>query len=822
MILRRREFLKLLGVAAGAAGATGCGRMWQVPDRLVELALRGPGIEEWRQTICGLCPAGCGLSVRTVDGIPVGLKGNPRHPLNRGGLCPVGQAALELLYSPARLREPLRRGEDGELHPATWDATLVEIGELLTRLRSAEGGPRVAMLTGEPSRLFYDLATRFVNALGSPHIARFQPADTVPFFLSQGREDAPGVDLAGTDLVLSFGLDLYEDGAAPVHAMAATVGSRAAAERAALLHVGTRLSPSASKAEQFVTIRPGSHGAFALGVAHVLVRESDYDRRFVADHASGFEDWTDERGRRRLGFRRLLLERYYPDRAARLCGCEPDRIIQVARRFGAARSPVAMAGGDAVAGSNATSTAMAIHALNALVGAFDRPGGVVLPPRLPTTSLEPLDGPIAGTSLFAADGGSAAFGFDPVEALVERGVEGPQALEVLFVLGANPVHASPVGDRLREAIARIPTVVAFASFLDQTAACADIVLPTASFLEAWHEVTTPETVAVSVLGLGAPVVEPQFDARHAGDVLLDLARRVGSPVDTALPWPAYVDYLKHRLEGIWISGEGTAISGSFEESWVHFLEERGWRFLEHADPGEFWNDMVAAAGWWNPVRERGDWQRLFPTPSGRFEFFSSALERRLSELGRDADDTLGPEEAVDRGCAVLGLEASGDEACLPHFEPLREAGDGDVVLIPFRPITARGGHGVLSPMVMEMFGHSVLSGWETWMELAPETAAGLGFADGDTVAVESERGAIEAVVRVRPGAAPGAAHVALGLGQTGLGAVPRPIGANPIELLARVPDPLSGVLSTASSRVRLRLVHRRAHGGPAPFIEEES
>ena len=120
-----------------------------------------------------------------------------------------------------------------------------------------------------------------------------------------GIGQVPGFDLGKADLVMSFGLDLFEDGSAPLHAISSVVGSRATEERAALLYAGTRLSSGSSKAEIYVPIEPGTHGALALGVAHVLVREGNYDKAFVAEHTFGFDDWGDDRGRERLGFRRL-------------------------------------------------------------------------------------------------------------------------------------------------------------------------------------------------------------------------------------------------------------------------------------------------------------------------------------------------------------------------------------------------------------------------------------------------------------------------------------------------------------------------------------
>jgi anaerobic selenocysteine-containing dehydrogenase len=299
-------------------------------------------------------------------------------------------------------------------------------------------------------------------------------------------------------------------------------------------------------------------------------------------------------------------------------------------------------------------------------------------------------------------------------------------------------------------------------------------------------------VALSTLGLGKPVIEPLFDSRHPGDVLLDLGRRLAGTAGKELPWSTYQDYLKHRLEGLVVSGEGSIVTGSFEESWVHFLEARGWRFLEHRTIEDFWAELEQEAGWWNPVLTRGDWGRLFQTPSGRFEFFSQNLQDQFGESEDDA-------------------------SFLPHFEPLEKVGDGDLTLIPFRPITARGGLSSVSPMVLEMFGYPFLDGWQTWAELAPETAHDQNLGDGDIVAVESDRGSVEAVVRVQPGTTMGTVHMPVGLGyQEGFGAGGG-VGANPIELVLPARDSLSGNLSRASTQVRLRLLRRRPHGGPPPM-----
>jgi anaerobic selenocysteine-containing dehydrogenase len=756
------------------------------------------------------------MTVRLVDGLPVGLKGNPHHPLNRGGLCPVGQAGLDVRYSTARLRTPQRQGQGG-LEPTTWETALEEIASRLRELRGANQGQRVALLTGTADQLFLELAQQIAHSMGSPHVARLDETVVTPYLLSQGTDEAPGFDLEHSDLVLALGFDLYEDGPAPLHAISAMVGTRPAERRTTLIHVGTRQSPTASKAEEHLVVRPGSYAALALGVAHVLVREGGYDRDFVAQHTFGFDDWTDERGERRLGFRRLLLERYYPERAAQLCGLDAASIVRVARRFANASSPIALIGGAATSATNTTWTVLAVQALNALIGAFDRPGGIFFPRAIPMQPLPPLPEAASdlGSSLFAASESNAAlFGIDPVEALADAVLSDSNPIDILFVAECDPAHQSPAWPRLLEAFERVPLVVALTPFLDETARRADIVLPTHVPLEDWRVSTTPATVSFSVLGIARPVVE-SIDTRHAADLLLELAGRSApeSAEMAALPWKTYEGYLEDRLEGLAISGEGAIVTGSFEEDWKHFLEERGWRFLEHKRPQDFWRDLTHNAAWWNPVRAQTDLPRLFATPSGRYEFHSQTLERRLRELGSRVDGTSAEEDSLRVAARALGLQVESDEVCLPHYEPALEGGEGPLTLLPFRPITARGEFGSNSRMLMEMFGYTVFSGWQTWAEFSSETAHALDVEDGDLVALESDRGSIEAVVRVMPWGAAEAVHVPLGLGREVEG---RRIGANPVDVVPLLRDPISGALALDSTRVNLRLVRRRQHGGPAP------
>jgi anaerobic selenocysteine-containing dehydrogenase len=151
MLIERREFLKLLGglsgaLVVGSAGMAGVGQMLDVPDQLIDRLRTGPGIETWKSTICGQCGGGCGIRVRLIDEIPVYIKGNPLHPVNQGGMCPLGHSALEVLFNPDRVKTPMRRVGpvgSGKWEPLDWQPALDRISSELSRLRQNGEAHRV-------------------------------------------------------------------------------------------------------------------------------------------------------------------------------------------------------------------------------------------------------------------------------------------------------------------------------------------------------------------------------------------------------------------------------------------------------------------------------------------------------------------------------------------------------------------------------------------------------------------------------------------------------------------------------------------------------
>jgi anaerobic selenocysteine-containing dehydrogenase len=216
MKIPRRKFLRILGVTTGGAVAFGgVKKIWSVPEKLFEQAKIGPGIETWKNTICRLCSSGCGIRVRLIDGIPVRITGNPIYPVNRGGMCPLGEVGLEVLFHPDRLQGPLRRVKNGsknQWEPVSWENAITMVVNRLKTLRGKGNPHRFAVVSGEDRGLVADFFRRFLKSYGSPNFIFIgeNAGKTIPYFLTQGLREIPGYSFKKVDYILNLGSNFLE------------------------------------------------------------------------------------------------------------------------------------------------------------------------------------------------------------------------------------------------------------------------------------------------------------------------------------------------------------------------------------------------------------------------------------------------------------------------------------------------------------------------------------------------------------------------------------------------------------------------------------
>ncbi len=505
--MNRRDFFRIVGTSGATAALAGC---QQPAEQILPLVVPNeqivPGVAAWFSTVCRECPAGCGVIARNREGRVVKLEGNPDHPVNQGALCIRGQAALQGLYHPDRFAGPQRR-EGGALRSVGWDDALKSVADRLAELRRGGRGRGIALVTQLESGSAGALMDRWTQALGARPRVTFEPfgyeairaASRIVF----NRDAIPHYALDEAEVILSFGADFIEtwlSNVAYARAFARMHGFREG-RAGTVVHVEPRQSLTAANADEWVRNAPGTEGLLALGILRVMVEERIADRRF-ADAVVGVD----------------------VKKIAEESGVGVETITRLAKLFADGRRALAIGGGVAMAGSNATPTLVAINLLNAAVGSPGR------------------------TLRFGPDSAySQVSPYAEMAALVGAMARGE--VEVLL-LGSrvNPAFTLPGGLKFSEAVQRVGLVVSFANQPDETTALAHLVLPDTHWLESWGDYSPRE----GVRGLLQPTMKPVRDARPMGDVLLALGRAaLGSEEGRGpLPWASFEHYLKSAWEPI--------------------------------------------------------------------------------------------------------------------------------------------------------------------------------------------------------------------------------------------------------------------------------
>src|SRR5437867_2354032 len=392
--MNRRSFIKLSAMTGSSATLASCGNPEYHLIRFVPEDRIVPGTAVWRPSICPLCPAGCGVIARVMDsevevlrngqrgltrmGLAKKLEGNPDHPINKGKLCTRGQAAAEITYHPDRVGHPLKptgaRG-DGKFEEISWDQALGELVSKLDALAGANDQKRLAILLRPERGLRAELMKQFASRFGAPAPVTFA------FFnddvlrranaLSFGSYQLPTFDLAESRYVLSFGADFLGTWNSPV---AQNIGygqmrQGKPGSRGKFVQVEYRMSQTGANADEWVPVRPGMEGVLALGIAQVIMKSGTRKAGDAGPAGMLIEGWA------------AGLAEYTPQEVSKRTRVPAARIERLAKEFAEQRPAVAMIAGAGLAQTNGLFNALAVNALNALMGSVGTPGGVFFMPQ---------------------------------------------------------------------------------------------------------------------------------------------------------------------------------------------------------------------------------------------------------------------------------------------------------------------------------------------------------------------------------------------------------------------------------------------------------
>ena len=601
-------------VIGGAAGTALSPLPWKLQDDLAIWSQNWPwtpvpedGQVSYVNSTCTLCPGGCGISVRKVKNRAVKIEGRQGHPINDGRICILGLSGLQLLYGPARVKTPLKRvGKRGarQWQKIPWQTAYSEIAAGLGELRAAEAPHKLGFISSTDRGTLPHLTARFMTVFGSPNFIRtpsIQDNYELTLYLMHGVQARAGFDFENCDFVLSFGSGIIDGWGSPVRMFKSN--SLWMESGTKVVQIEPRLSNSAAKADKWIPINPGTEGALALGLAHVIIKESLYNKELIQNHAAGFAEW-----------KKQVMAHYSPDKVAQITGIDKSTIISLARRFAQAKKPLAICGRGQGKTPGSIGEFMAVHALNGLKGSVNKPGGIWALPEPDYISWPEveIDSIAAAGMQQARLDGAGSEQYPQSRFMLHRFFEAvstakPYPLEALFITEANPLYTMPDPKRVRQAFEKIPLVVSFSSYLDETAAYADYILPNHCYLERYEDVPEAAGFNKPIVGLSRPVVAPQFNTQYVGDSIINLARELGGPLAAAFAWEDYEACLQKTLG----------------RKWDQLLKEGYWCDADFAPP---------------------DWVGAFETDSAKFEFYSpdTAAYAKLEPVGIEGDPKTYP------------------------------------------------------------------------------------------------------------------------------------------------------------------------------------
>jgi anaerobic selenocysteine-containing dehydrogenase len=567
-----------------------------------------PGPEagvEVKKSICAICDplTQCGLDLYVKDGKIIKVEGSRENPYSLGTLCAKGAAHRQYTYSAERLKTPLKRTGSrgsGKFESLSWDEALSLIAAQLNDLKKRHGPESVAFFSGY-TKYFRPYLKRLAHSFGSPNYmtesSTCYQAMAMAQKLTFGLPGAPDIKNARCLLVWSSNPFHTNPGLARALLKGKERGMK-------LIVVDPRQTPTTAIADIHLPIRPGTDGALALAMAHVIIEEHLYDRDFVVGHTYGFEDF------------KAYVQGFTPRRGEELTGAAADMIIKAARLYASLKPAAIMPSASPVVHhTNGVQNYRAVFALAGLTGNYDVYGGnlVVQPsfihvPGLIATREHEFVQSRPWSEM------APRIGADRFPVWVEMIDEEAQAMHLPHQIRSGrpyPIKALmgfglnyrmwPDSKGLLESLQKLDFFVNVDIFMTETCRFADIVLPACTSVERSELRCYP----MGYIIFTQPAVSPLYDSRSDADIIYQLAERLG--LDDPLFKSGYEASIDWILEpsGITVAELKKHPGGMFAPNPIHVPEKK---YLREG----------------------------FKTPSGKMEFKSTVLEKYEGRPGFEA------------------------------------------------------------------------------------------------------------------------------------------------------------------------------------------
>jgi len=527
--INRRRFLKTAAAIGGAALGTAVGAATAgivrgadgpAPGSPDLEARFGRGAGEWIPSCCNACGGQCGIFVHVIDGRAVKIEPNDWNPNNyanistdfydgytveRGvedgaSICPKGNAGIATLYDPDRVQRPLKRmnpqkGRDVDpgWQEISWDQAVEEIAAKLRAIRDA-GAPEKLLWWSEDHSFTHpqqDFCALFGTPNYSNHSNLCDVSRKASYRMVMG-DERPLADFIQSKYIMLFG---WNPTSAIKWVHLPRVITQARERGARMVVVDPYLSDTAAKADEWVPIRPGTDGALALALAHVIVRDKLYDEAFVQDWTSGFDEFAG------------LVANRTPQWAESITSVPAATIERLGQQLGMARPALVDVWSGPGQHSNGVQGGRAIALLNALVGTFDRPGGMMIPDKRGSKWSQATPEKAIEAKRFD---GLEDFPWGHSSGVYGRGFQrlldgnGPYQPTIGMCVFQNLVMSGPGSAKVEEALKKLETFIVVDTHVSETALLADYLIPGTHYLERYD--LNSHWVTWSALGLRQPVV----------------------------------------------------------------------------------------------------------------------------------------------------------------------------------------------------------------------------------------------------------------------------------------------------------------------------
>ena len=608
MKITRRGFIGTCGAIGASAAALGVGTPLRAQGR-------PPG---WKgllrvkkvASVCEMCFWRCGILASVAGGRVLRVEGNPDHPMTKGRLCARGNAGVALLYDRDRLKYPLmrtgKRGE-GQFKRVSWDEALDFLADKLKSIKKAHGAESVAFFPHGVSAGFFHTLMKAYGTPNSaePAFAQCRGPREVGYALTFGRGvgSPEPVDLESSKLMVFIGTHIGEN----VFTSQVTAFAEGLAKGAKLLVVDPRFSTAAEKADWWLPLRPGTDLALLLAWMNVLIAENLYDQDYIRKYANGFDKLA------------AHVKAFTPEWAEQITQIPADRIRETARAMGKAKPAVALhPGRHATWYGDDTQRSRAMAILTALLGAWGRKGGILMPTASPKGSFDLPDFPEPARP--RADGAGTKYplaseDLGVTNGLVEATLAGkPYPIKAWIVYGQNSLQSIPQPERTKQAIESLDLMVAVDVMPTDHVLWADLVLPEATYLERYDPPAVSESANPPFVSVRFPAIQPLYESKPGWWIAKELARRLG--LEAFFPWKTPEEHFATLVEPMDLNPEELMVRGAMPFEGRPYLEDR-----------------IAA----------GD--TLFETESGKIELYSA----KLKELGFDPLPVYTPVDAAPDG-----------------------------------------------------------------------------------------------------------------------------------------------------------------------------